>query len=54
MGALGEWVLDRLCRHASDWRDLGLHPSLSFNLSPASCTRATSRSGSCPPSMGTG
>jgi diguanylate cyclase (GGDEF)-like protein/PAS domain S-box-containing protein len=35
MGALGDWVIDALCRHAREWSDLSLLPSrLSFNLSP--------------------
>jgi diguanylate cyclase (GGDEF)-like protein/PAS domain S-box-containing protein len=35
MGALGDWVIDALCRHARDWNEQGLLPSrLSFNLSP--------------------
>jgi len=32
--ALGNWVLERLCQHAAEWRDRGLTTRLSFNLSP--------------------
>jgi len=33
--ALGDWVLERLCRHAAEWSERGLLPArLSFNLSP--------------------
>jgi diguanylate cyclase (GGDEF)-like protein/PAS domain S-box-containing protein len=35
MGALGDWVIDALCRHARDWSQQGILPArLSFNLSP--------------------
>jgi diguanylate cyclase (GGDEF)-like protein/PAS domain S-box-containing protein len=34
INALGDWVLEALCRHAGQWRDLGLETRLSFNLSP--------------------
>jgi diguanylate cyclase (GGDEF)-like protein/PAS domain S-box-containing protein len=34
MGALGDWVIDSLCRHARDWNEQGILPRLSFNLSP--------------------
>jgi diguanylate cyclase (GGDEF)-like protein/PAS domain S-box-containing protein len=34
INALGDWVLEALCRHAAQWRDLGLATRLSFNLSP--------------------
>jgi diguanylate cyclase (GGDEF)-like protein/PAS domain S-box-containing protein len=32
--ALGDWVIHELCRQAKEWQDRGLHPRLSFNLSP--------------------
>jgi diguanylate cyclase (GGDEF)-like protein/PAS domain S-box-containing protein len=34
INALGDWVLEALCRHAAQWRDMGLATRLSFNLSP--------------------
>jgi len=30
---VGDWVIDRLCRHAREWSDSGLPTHLSFNLS---------------------
>jgi diguanylate cyclase (GGDEF)-like protein len=32
--AIGEWVLEELCRQAGAWRDAGLEIPVSFNLSP--------------------
>jgi diguanylate cyclase (GGDEF)-like protein/PAS domain S-box-containing protein len=37
--AIGEWVLDALCRHAREWQEIGPLPRLSFNLSPREIRR---------------
>jgi diguanylate cyclase (GGDEF)-like protein/PAS domain S-box-containing protein len=34
MEPIGDWVLDELFRQAAEWRDEGLTPEVSFNLSP--------------------
>ena len=34
MGPIGDWVIDSVCAQARAWRDEGLTPSVSFNLSP--------------------
>ncbi|MEX1047023.1 MAG: EAL domain-containing protein [Actinomycetota bacterium] len=34
IGAIGEWVIDDMCKQARSWRDDGLEIEMSFNLSP--------------------
>jgi diguanylate cyclase (GGDEF)-like protein/PAS domain S-box-containing protein len=34
MEVIGEWVVKELCSQANTWREQGLEPDLSFNLSP--------------------
>jgi diguanylate cyclase (GGDEF)-like protein len=38
--ALGDWVLDQLCRQGRAWLDIGLAPGLAINVSPRQLRRA--------------
>jgi len=40
IGPIGDWVLEHLCRQAGRWAADGLHPLLTFNLSPRQLQRA--------------
>lgn len=37
--AIGDWVIEELCRQAREWATAGLRPRLSFNLSPRQLRR---------------
>ena len=37
--AIGDWVVDELCRQATEWAAIGHRPRLSFNLSPRQLRR---------------
>jgi len=37
--AIGDWVIDELCRQAREWAAVGYRPRLSFNLSPRQLRR---------------
>lgn len=37
--ALGDWVLETLCRQAVQWQALGLHPNFCINVSPRQLER---------------
>ncbi|MGA9859610.1 MAG: EAL domain-containing protein [Solirubrobacteraceae bacterium] len=38
--ALGDWVLEEVCRHAAEWAAHGLRPNIGINLSPRQLERA--------------
>lgn len=38
--ALGDWVLEEVCRHVGQWDALGLHPKVGINISPRQLQRA--------------
>jgi len=40
IGAIGDWVLEHLCRQAVAWAADDLHPMLTFNLSPRQLQRS--------------
>ncbi len=37
--ALGDWVLQEVCRHAQAWEAAGLHPNIGINISPRQLQR---------------
>ena len=37
--ALGDWVLEELCRQAAQWQDIGLRPHYGINVSPRQLER---------------
>jgi diguanylate cyclase (GGDEF)-like protein len=39
INALGDWVLEQLCRDAVAWNALGLHPNFGINVSPRQLQR---------------
>ncbi len=39
INALGDWVLERMCRDAVAWDQLGLHPNFGINVSPRQLQR---------------
>jgi diguanylate cyclase (GGDEF)-like protein len=37
--ALGDWVLQEVCRQAREWAEIGLYPNVGFNVSPRQLRR---------------